>query len=319
MKAVFLDFATMGADALDPSPLFAVAPDLKVFDATEYHQIAQRIRDVEYVFTNKVKFDRQILDGARSLKFIGVTATGTDNIDLEHAGSLGIAVCNIRAYCTRSVVEHVFAVMLNLTHSLRRYDRSVRHGEWQQARNFCLLDYPIRELSAMTLGIVGYGELGKGVAELARQFGMSVVIARRRGTTAQDGDGRVSFAELLAESDVISLHCPLTEQTVGLFGEQQFQAMKSDAILINTARGALVNTAQLVAALKCGEIGGAAIDVLPQEPPVDGDALLDYADDRLIVTPHIAWATEEARQNALDQLAGNVRAFLNGEKKNRVI
>lgn len=319
MKAVFLDFETMGADALDPSPLFAVAPDLQIFDCTDYGEIAERIRDAELVFTNKVKLDREVLSGAPSVKFIGLTATGTDNIDLTYAENLGIAVCNIRAYCTRSVVEHVFAVMLNLTHSLRQYGRSVSRGEWQQARNFCMLNYPIRELSAMTLGIVGYGELGQGVAKLATQFGMKVIVARRQATTATIGDGRVTFAELLAASDVISLHCPLTDETAGLFGEQQFRAMKNDAVLINTARGGLVKTAELVAALKSGEIGGAAIDVLPQEPPVDGDALLDYADDKLIVTPHIAWATEEARQNAIDQLAGNVRAFLDGERVNRIV
>jgi glycerate dehydrogenase len=317
MKAVFLDFATMGADALDPSPLFAVAPEMEIFDSTADGERADRIRAAELVFTNKVKLNRALLDSARSLKFIGLTATGTDNIDLVHAEQLGVAVCNIRAYCTQSVVEHVFAVMLNLAHSIGRYDRSVKDGEWQRAQDFCMLMHPIRELSAMTLGIIGHGELGKGVERIARQFNMNVVIAGRHGAAAKDG--RIDFDELLECSDVISLHCPLNEDTLGLFGEAQFRRMKDNAILINTARGGLVRTDELVAALRNGEIGAAAIDVLAQEPPVDGDPLLDYTGDNLIVTPHIAWATEEARQNAINELAANVRAFLDGKRRNRVV
>ena len=319
MKAVFLDYATLGADKLDAGPLFAAAPELEIFDHSEDEQLAARIKDAEIILTNKAKLSRELLDGASSLRLICLAATGTDNIDLQHARDNGIAVCNIRAYCTQSVVEHVFALLLNLTHNIGRYDRSVKVGEWQEADSFCMLHHPIRELSAMTLGIIGYGNLGRGVAEIARQFNMEIMIARRQGLTPGDGDGRYDLDNILQHADVISLHCPLTSDTEKLFSRPQFERMKTDAILINTARGGLVDTAALADALRRGEIGAAAIDVLAQEPPVDGDPLLDYEGDNLVMTPHIAWATAEARQNAIDEVAANIQAFLRGETRNRVV
>lgn len=318
MKAVFLDYATMGPD-LDPSPISDLLPDLTLFDVTPEQLTAERIRDAEFVFTNKIRFDDETLGNAHSLRFIGLTATGTDNVDLSDADKYGIAVCNIRAYCTQSVVEHVFGVLLNFTHSTSRYGRAVQSGQWQESNAFCMLDYPIRELSAMTLGIVGHGELGRGVERIAHEFGMTVLIARRPGTSAIADDGRSDFQELLGRADVITLHCPLTDATRNLFGEAQFKQMKQDAILINTARGGLVDSAALAAALTNGDIGAAAIDVLPKEPPADGDPLIDYDGPNLIVTPHIAWATIEARQKAINELAANVKAFLNGERRNRVV
>jgi len=317
MKAVFLDYATMGPD-LDLSPLTDLLPDLRLYDDTPDELTAERIQNSEFVFTNKIRFDDETLGNAGSLRFIGLTATGTDNVDLSGADRYGIAVCNIRAYCTQSVVEHVFGVLLNFTHSTSRYARAVRDGRWQELNVFCMLDFPIRELSGMTLGIVGHGELGRGVEKIARQFGMTVLISKRPGTGTTD-DERTEFHEMLERADVISLHCPLNDQTRNLFGEDEFRLMKPDAILINTARGGLIDSAALASALKNGEIGAAAIDVLPMEPPADGDPLLDYEGHNLIITPHIAWATIEARQNAIDELAANVQAFLNGEKKNRVV
>ena len=317
MKAVFLDFATLGP-GLDVSAMRASLPDLTVFDVTNVDQIVERIRDAEFVLTNKVRLTGEILKAAPKLKFIGLTATGTDNVDIEVAKRCGIAVCNIRAYCTQSVAEHVFGSLLNLTHSLGQYIASVRAGEWQKSADFCLMTHPIRELSAMTLGIVGYGSLGKGVADVAEAFGMQVIVSARPGADAVD-DGRVSFDELLRRSDVISLHCPLTDTTVRLFGEAEFRKMKSDAILINTARGGLIDSAALVAALNDGEIAAAALDVLPQEPPVDGDPLLDYKGPNLLMTPHIAWASNEARQAAVNQLTACIDAFLAGEELNRVV
>jgi glycerate dehydrogenase len=319
MKAVFLDFATLGAEKLDPQPLFAVMPELEIFDATSDGQRVERIRDAEIVLTNKVPLDSKLIERAPRLRLIGLAATGTDNIDLEFAKERGIAVCNIRAYCSQSVVEHVFAVLLNLSHNIGSFDRSVKAGEWQKAENFCMLNFPIRELSAMTIGIVGYGALGKGVATIARQFNMKVLIARRVGTAAVEGDGRTDLDQIIETADVISLHCPLNEATRGLFAAGEFRRMKTDAILINTARGGLVDTQALVNALRDGEIGAAAIDVLPQEPPVDGDPLLDYSASNLIVTPHIAWATAEARQTAIDQLAEGVGSYLAGGDKNRFV
>ncbi len=317
MNAAFLDYATMGP-ALDLQPLRALFPELKLYDDTTDDEVAARISGVEFVFTNKIRLTNKLLLKANDLRYIGLTATGTDNIDLDKAQAHGIAVANIRGYCTQSIVEHVFGALLMLTHSLDRYSRSARRGDWQKANDFCMLTYPIRELSAMTLGIVGYGTLGKGVARIAREFGMTVIVSARPGSDSVAED-RVTFDELLEQSDVISLHCPLTEQTHNLFNRDTIGRMKPDAILINTARGALIDSAALVDALSSGHLAGAAIDVLPQEPPVEGDPLLDYNGENLIVTPHIAWGTDQARQNAIDELTANAAAFLAGQERNRVV
>lgn len=319
MKAVFLDFATVGSDELDVTSLRAIVPDLTLFAHTAPEQVAARIAGCEFVFANKVRMTREIIASAEALRFIGLTATGVDNVDLLAAGERKIAVCNIRGYCTNSVVEHVFAVLLQITHSIGLYDRSVRAGDWQRATDFCMLAHPLRELSAMSIGIVGYGELGKGVARIAEAFGMRVRIARRIGQKQAAGDGRDALDDLLRECDVISLHCPLTAETRGLIGQRELGMMKAGAILVNTARGGLVDSAALVAALAGGDIAAAAVDVLGQEPPVDGDPLLDYHGSNLIMTPHIAWASVEARQNAIDEVAKNVRSFQEGGNRNRVV
>ena len=317
MKAVFLDYATMGPD-LDLSPLRSLLPELVTFDVTEDEQVAPRIHDAEFVFANKIRLTPELLTNATRLRFVGLTATGTDNVDLDAARQYGVAVCNIRDYCTQSVVEHVFGLLLTLTHRLERYAGSVRAGDWQRASDFCMLKFPIRELSAMTLGIVGFGALGRSVADIARAFNMEVLVAARPG--ANDiADGRVSFDELIERSDVVSLHCPLNTETRNLFDAAAFRKMKPDAILINTARGGLIDSAALVAALENGHLAGAAIDVLPEEPPRHGDPVLEYEGENLIVTPHVAWGSNEARQNAIDELAANVTTFLAGEKRNRVV
>ena len=316
MKAVLLDWASMGPD-LDISEMRKLLPDLTLYDETEPGEVAERVAGADVVLGNKVLLRETIMDGAPSLKFIGLTATGVDNVDVEAARERGIAVCNIRAYCTESVAEHVFGCLLNLAHNLDRYAADVRAGAWQGANRFCFLTHPISELSEMTLGIVGFGELGKGVARIAEAFGMEVIVASRPGSDDVPPD-RVAFDELLERSDVISLHCPLNAATRGLFGTGQFARMKSTAILINTARGALIDSQALVDALTDGEIRAAAIDVLPKEPPVDGDPLLDYKGDNLMVTPHIAWGTLRARQNAIDELTANVAAWLDGKRRCRV-
>ena len=317
MKAVFLDFATMGP-GLDVSAMRALLPKLDIFDTTTREELEQRIDGAGIVLTNKARFSGELLSNNPSLRLIGLTATGTDNVNLDAAREHGVAVCNIRNYCTTSVAEHVFGCLLSLAHSLPRYDAAVKRGAWQKSKDFCLLTYPIRELSSMTLGIVGYGALGKGVAKIARAFGMNVIVSARPGTSSVE-DNRVAFEEVLERSDAISLHCPLTPATTGLFGVAEFQKMKPDAILINSARGGLIDSAALADALETGAIAGAAIDVLPEEPPVSGNPLLDYTGSNLIITPHIAWATNEARQAAIDELVANVAAFLAGERRNRVI
>ncbi len=317
MKSVFLDFATLGP-GLEVSGLRALLPQLEIFETSTSNQVAERLRGVELVLTNKVRLTDELFRKNPALRFIGLTATGTDNVDLQAAQRAGIAVCNIRAYCTQSVAEHVFACLLNLTRNLSQYNTAVRAGLWQDSEDFCLLSFPIRELSSMTLGIVGFGELGQAVCHRAKAFGMQVLVCARPGTNNVD-DTRTPFNELLHRCDVISLHCPLTESTAGLFRQAQFKKMKSNAILINTARGGLVDAAALAKALTDGEIAAAAIDVLEQEPPLGGNPLLNYLGDNLLITPHIAWGSDVARQAAIDELLANVAAFIQGKQRNRVV
>ena len=316
MKAVFLDYATMGP-GLNLDGLRDAVDELTVYDNTRRHEVVERVGDAEIIFTNKNGLTPEILSELPNLKFVGLTATGSDNVDLETARAHGVAVANIREYCTESVVEHVFGTLLMLCHSLERYAATVRAGDWQRCKDPLLLDHPVTELRGKTMGVVCYGALGQGVATMAKAFGMDVLISARPGADSIP-EGRASFDEVIASSDVVSLHCPLNDKTRGLLGAAEFERMKPSAIVINTARGGLIDSAALAAALENGSIAGAAIDVLPQEPPAEGDPLLDYEGDNLIVTPHIAWASSEARQNAIDELEANARAFIAGEDRNRV-
>jgi len=319
MSAVFLDVATVGPDEIDLQPLCKAVKALTVHEFTRPLEVRERIKDAEFVFVNKVRLSRADIESASRLRYIGLIATGTDNIDLDAAKENNVAVTNIRAYCTHSLVEHTFGVMLFMARNTGRYVQAVRAGEWQQAKTFCLLNFPIRSLASMTLGIVGFGNLGKGVARLAEAFGMQVLIARRAQQRASVEDRRVDFDDVLTHSDIVSLHCPLTAETEGLIGAREFQLMKRDSILINTARGGLVDSHALVAALESGQIGSAAIDVLQHEPPLDGDPLLAYSGDNLLLTPHNAWGAIGDRQNAVNELSANVKAFLIGESRNRVV
>ena len=318
MHSVFLDYATVSFDGdLDPRSLLDALPGLELRGHTAQDEVATRIASAEVVLVNKLRITREAMEAARSLRLVALAATGTNNVDLVAAAERDIAVCNLHDYCTASVVQHVFGVLLALTHRLREYDALVRTGAWQRGEQFCLLDFPIRELAGRNLGILGYGTLGKGVAQVARAFGMQVLVANRPGGTREPG--RVDLHELLPRVDVLSLHCPLSPATQGVIGAPELALMKRDAVLVNTARGALVDSAALADALRGGRLGGAAIDVLPQEPPVDGNPLLAGDIPNLIVTPHIAWAAREARQRCVDEMAANVRAFRSGERRNRVV
>jgi len=318
MRATFLDYATVSFnDDLDPAGLRHAMPQLELRPQTAQADVAAAIDGAEIVLVNKLRLTRDIIDRTPTLKLIALSATGTNNIDLDAARERDVAVCNLRDYCTASVVQHVMGTLLLLTHKLREYDALVRSGAWQRGENFCLLDYPIRELTGRKLGIVGYGTLGQGVAHAARTFGMEVLLANRPG--GMPIAGRVELDELLPQVDVLSLHCPLTPATDGLIGARQLARMKPDAVLINTARGSLVDSAALAAALRAGRLGGAAIDVLPQEPPVAGNPLLAGDIPNLIVTPHIAWAAREARQRCLDEMAANVEDFRRGGRRGRVV
>jgi len=315
VKAVFLDYDTVSTGDLDISGLRATVGELTLYDSDD-SQIAARIRDVEIVLLNKAELSRALLQGAPKLKLIVVAGTGTNNIDIVAARELRVAVCNVRSYCTASVVQHVWALILSLTQQVSGYSQMVRSGSWSQNEVLMVLAHPIRELSGRTFGVVGWGELGRGAARIAEGFGMRVVIANRRGANAQPG--RLELEQLLAASDIVSLHCPLNDLTRGLIGAHELSLMKSDALLINTARGALVDGHALGMALKAGRLGGAGIDVLPQEPPLDDEPLLDPGIPNLILTPHVAWAAHEARQRCLDEMAANIREFAGGRRRSRV-
>ena len=323
MQTVFLDYATVSYEDLDSSSIAAAARSSGGDSGVIFHPmtaeplIIERIRDANIVLLNKVKLGRAHLEAAPGLTLIALAATGTDNVDLDAARQRGIAVCNIRGYCTASVVQQAWAMILALTQHLQDYSRRARDGSWSRSEEFGGNAPAIRELAGRTLGVVGWGELGRGVARTAEAFGMRIIVANRPGAAPKIG--RVDLDELLATADVVSLHCPLNTATRGLIGERELRRMKPDALLINTARGALLDGLALANALKEGRLGGAGIDVLPKEPPVDGDPLLDPGIPNLIVTPHIAWAAREARQRCLDEMAANIRDFLAGGRRGRVV
>jgi glycerate dehydrogenase len=316
MKAVFLDYDTVSNGDLDTSALSAAVDDLALC-ASDDSKTAERIRDVEIVLLNAVELPRALLQSAPMLKLIAVAGTGTDNIDVAAARELGIGVCNVRGYCTSSVVQHVWGLILSLTQHVSDYARLVRGGSWNQNELLAVLSHPIRELNGRVFGVVGWGELGRGAARIAEAFGMRVVIANRGGESQRPD--RVGLEELLAMSDIVSLHCPLNDSTRGLIGARELALMKTDALLINTARGGLVDGLALSMALRAGRLGGAGIDVLPQEPPRDDDPLLDPGIPNLIVTPHVAWAAREARQRCLDEMAASISDFASGGRRSRVV
>jgi glycerate dehydrogenase len=316
LKAVFLDYDTVSNGELDLSALTQAVEDLRLFEANQAHA-AERMRDADVVLINKLELTRELLVGAPMLKLVALAATGTNNVDLLAARERGVAVCNVRAYCTSSVVQHVWGLILSLTQHIGAYARLATDGSWAKDEAATAMSHPIRELHGRTFGVVGWGDLGRGAARIAESFGMRVMIANRRGEAPRAD--RVALEQLLAEADIVSLHCPLTDTTRGLIGTKELALMKPDALLINTARGGLIDGHALAAALKSGRIAGAGIDVLQQEPPVHGDPLLDPRIPNLLVTPHIAWAAREARQRCIDEMAANIRDFRGGGRRGRVV
>jgi glycerate dehydrogenase len=316
MKAVFLDYDTVSNGDLDTTELAASAGNLTLY-ASDDSRTAERIRDADIVLLNGLKLPRDVLYRAPSLKLVALAATGTDNVDLAAAQERGIAVCNVRGYCTASVVQHVWGLILSLTQHVADYARLATDGTWSKNEALIELRHPIRELQGLTFGIVGWGELGKGVARVAEAFGMRVIVANRRGE--KPIPERWDLADLLAAADIVSLHCPLNDSTRNLIGARELALMKPDALLINAARGALVDSAALAAALKAGRLGGAGIDVLPREPPRETEPLLDPQIPNLILTPHVAWAAQQARQRCVDEMAANIKDFLRGGRRSRVV
>jgi glycerate dehydrogenase len=287
------------------------------YEETDPSEVVDRLRDATIVICNKLSLREDVLSQLPGLRLIAVAATGTDNVDLDYCRTHNIAVCNTRGYAVNSLPEHALMLMLALRRNLVAYRDDVKAGRWHKAQKFCLLDHPIGDLRGTVLGIVGFGTLGQAMGQLGQAIGMEVIVAERKSATSIRA-GRRSFAEVLQLSDVLSLHCPLTEETKNLIGVEELTRMKDDALLINTARGGLIDDHALLDALKAGRLGGAGIDVLRVEPPRDGNPLLDANLPNLIVTPHNAWASRQAMQTLADQLVENLGAFVRGEPRNLV-
>ena len=316
MSAVFLDFGSVTRGDMDCTAMEQAVSPWRYYEDSSEQEVLERIREAEVIVSNKVFLNRAAILAANRLKLICVAATGYNNIDLVAAAERNIPVCNVRGYATPSVVQHVFMLMLNLARRFVEYQGLVKRGGWQTSRFFCPLDSGIEELSGKTLGIIGYGELGKAVGQIAQAFGMQLLIAEHKGKPARPG--RTAFDEVIRQADFITLHCPLSQETRHLISRREFELMKPSAYLINTARGGLVNETDLLQSLSTDRIAGAAIDVLQEEPPSHDNLILQYQPENLIVTPHIAWASRESRQRLLDQLASNINHFYQQKPFNQI-
>ena len=303
MKIVNLDAYTIHLNDLDWNEL-AQLGDLVTYDRIAPEDVIPAIENAEAVFTSKVKFTKAVIDAAPKLKFIGVTATGYDNIDLAAAKARGIAVCNVPAYSTESVAQHTFALILELTNHVGRYTALVREHQWENAPDFTFIDRPLLQLSGRSLGIIGYGSIGRRVAQIAGAFGMTVHIYSKE-------------PEAAVQSDMLTLHCPATADNRGFINKDFISKMKDGAILINTARGALLNEDDVADALKRGKLAAVAVDVVNGEPPRKGHPFIGL--ENLYITPHIAWSTREARAVITKTSAANLKSFLAGGDLNRIV
>ncbi len=310
---VFLDASTCIADIRRPT----FRHQWNEFPATNPEQTLERLKDATIVITNKVLLRREVLEQLPRLKMVAVAATGTDNVDIECCRDRGIVVSNIRDYSVHTVPEHVFMLMLALRRNLLSFHAEVRNGAWQAAEQFCLFSHPVNDLYGSTLGIIGRGAIGKAVEQIALAFGMKVLFAEHKAVS-DIRPGYTAFDSVLQDSDVITLHLPLNAQTRHLIGAAEFALMQTHTLLINTARGGLVDEAALMDALRNARIGGAGFDVLGKEPPVDGNPLLELNLPNFILTPHIAWSGRAAMQTLADQLIDNIEAFVAGSPRNRV-
>ena len=315
--AFFLDKASLYPDDIDFTNLDRVA-EWRWFDNAKFDDIKERLHQAEIIVANKTQIDECLIKKCEQLKLICVAATGVNNVDIKAAKHQGVSICNVRRYATSSVVQHVFSLILSLNRHLFHYKKMVADGEWSRSEFFCYFGEPIRSLDGKTLGIIGYGELGKAVANVAKSFGMKVLIAQRHD--AQDKlnvqEDRVLLSDLLSMADVVTLHCPLTDSNYHMIGEAELSVMKADSIIINTARGGLVDESALLNALKGKCIAAAGLDVLEDEPPSLHHPLINYDGDNLIITPHVAWASRESRQNLINEVATNITAFQQGKPRN---
>lgn len=315
-RVVFLDRDTLSPETRLRAPGFP--HELVVYERTAPEQTAERIAEADIVITNKVRLAGGELGAAGRLRLIAVAATGTDVVDVAAAAARGITVSNIRDYAVHTVPEHTFALILALRRSVIAYHHSVAAGRWQQAGQFCYFDYPIRDLAGSTLGVIGDGSIGQAVAELGKAFGMRTLFSAYKGTSGM-GPLYTPFEEVLRISDVITLHAPLMPSTRNMIGRPEFALMERRPLLINTARGGLVDEAALADALERGQIGGAAFDVATSEPPPADHVLMRLLGrPDFILTPHVAWASQEAIQSLADQLIDNIEAFWAGQPRNVV-
>lgn len=316
MKIVILDRDTLSPQTVLRAPSFA--HEIQSWGRTAPEQVAERIADADIVVLNKVKLSGEAIAAAKNLRLVAIAATGTDNVDIAACKARGIVVSNIRNYAVNTVPEHTFALIFALRRSICAYRDAVRAGRWQEAQQFCFFDYPIKDLAGSTLGIIGDGALGQAVANMARGLGMRVIFAGYKGHSGL-GSLYVPFEQTLAEADILTLHCPLLPETRNMIGAAEFALMRRKPLLINTARGGLVDESAVGPALEAGQISGAGFDVVMTEPPAPDHPFMVLVDrPNFILTPHVAWASDEAVQGLADQLVDNIEAFVRGEPRNVV-
>lgn len=314
MKITVLDNATLARTSLD---CIEKIGEVTTFELTSPEQIIEHSQNADVLITNKVVLNRDTISQLKKLKLICVSATGTNNVDLDAAKEYGIAVTNVAGYSTPSVVQHTFSLITNLLGNTHRYQADCQQGAWQKSNMFCRLDYRFNDLQDKKFVIIGGGTLGKGVANVAHAFGADVIFAERKGETCREG--RTPFEEAIKTADIISIHCPLTDETRDLITLTEFNTMKPNCIIINTARGGIINEADLVAALNENIIMGAGVDVLTKEPAEESNPLANYQGENLLLTPHIAWASSESIVRLIKEVSLNITAFEQGKSRNRLV
>lgn len=317
MNIVILDRMALGDD-IDMT-VFDKLGRVTIYERTSPDEVLERLKDADALLTNKVVIGAEQMDKLPRLKYIGINATGTNNIDIAYAAKKNIAVTNVKSYSTDSVVQHTFALLFYVYEKLKSYDDFVKQGEYCDYGCFTYFGEKFAELSGKTWGIIGLGEIGRKVADVAKAFGCRVIYYSTSGRNSNPDYERVEFGELLERSDIISIHAPLNDKTNNLINKAAFDRMKNSAVLINVGRGPIVNEADLLDALNENKLAAAGLDVISEEPMKRTNPLYGYKDSRrLIITPHIAWATNEARQRLVDEAYLNLEAFINGEERNRV-
>lgn len=315
MRAVILDADTVTGGDVSLEPITAIT-ETEVFGLTPENKVVENIGNAEIVLTNKVRITEEVMKLCPSIKYIGVFATGYNNIDIAAAKERGIVVSNVPGYSTDSVAQHTFALILNYYSSVAAYDKTVKNGEWCYSKLFSYFNIPFYELSGKTIGIIGYGAIGKAVARIAAAFNMNILVNTRTQPADTEGVKMVSLEELMRCSDIVTIHCPLTEKTAELINKDTLALMKTTAILINTSRGGVINEYDLADALNSGRIAAAGLDVLTKEP-MELNCPLRTAKN-CTFTPHIAWAPLETRQRLIEMVKGNIMSFLSGSPANNV-